>query len=212
VQHAVASNPNTPVFVLEQLSKDSRVDLYSHSSPRFHTDRYEHHAIKNGIPLELYSTSDLAYHDLVQYGAPAADYPDVITTVRDVGRENMSFRFSDDTLRLRHTFAESTVQVGGVDLTPRVISSPRALTENANYMGNCTVGREGDIRRDETLIIALDDSSSASRVTLYNVEIQRGTDGRWDTIGEINSRFNKGVTGAEQSAIKARVTELLISL
>jgi hypothetical protein len=177
-----------------------------------HTDRYEHHAIKNGIPLELYTTSDLAYHELVQYGAPAIDYPDVITAVSDVGRENISFRFSDDTLKLRHTFAESTVQVAESVLTPRVVSSPRALRENANYMGNCTAGYEAGIRCDESLIIALDDTSSASRDTLYNVEIQRGSGGRWDTIGEVNSRFNQGVTDGERKAIEERLNELLSSL
>ena len=232
VRSAVASNPNTPVATLAQLSNDRSdevqravkqnpntpvaIERIVQSTNRdagdwlgSHTDRYEHHAIKNGIPLELHTTSDLAYHELVRYGAPVVDYPDVITAVSDVGRENISFRFSDDTLKLRHTFAESTVQVAESALTPRVISSPRALRENANYMGNCTAGYEGGIRRDESLIIALDDTSSASRDTLYNVEIQRGSGDRWDTIGEINSRFNQGVTDDEQLAIIDQLTKLL---
>ena len=206
VQRAVKQNPNTPVAIeriVQSTNRDAGDWLGSH------TDRYEHHAIKNGIPLELHTTSDLAYHELVRYGAPVVDYPDVIRAVSDVGRENISFRFSDDTLKLRHTFAESTVQVAESTLTPRVISSPRALRENANYMGNCTAGYEGGIRRDESLIIALDDTSSASRDTLYNVEIQRGSGDRWDTIGEINSRFNQGVTDDEQLAIIDQLTKLL---
>ena len=201
VRDAVTQNPSTPVSLLEQLATSA-----------WHADRVEHHAIKNGIPLELHSTLDLAYHDLVQYGASAADYPDVIAAVGDVGRANMSFRFSDDTLKLRHTFAESTVQVGDAVLTPRVISSRRELTENSNYMGNCTSGYEADIRLDESLIIALDDTSSTSRDTLYNVEIKRGPDGRWDTIGEINSRFNKGATDEVRRTLKARLTEILRSV
>ena len=156
---AVTQNPSTPVSLLEQLATSA-----------WHADRVEHHAIKNGIPLELHSTLDLAYHDLVQYGASAADYPDVITAVGDVGRANMSFRFSDDTLKLRHTFAESTVQVGDAVLTPRVISSRRELTENSNYMGNCTSGYEAAIRLDESLIIALDDTSSTSRDTSSGIK------------------------------------------
>ena len=217
VRLAAAQNPNTPVAVPEQLQEYSgdvqRLPTVLRDDAgdwrRFHTDRYEHHAIKNGVPLELHTTSDLAYHELVRYGAPVVDYPDVIRAVSDVGRENISFRFSDDTLKLRHTFAESTVQVAESALTPRVISSPRALRENSNYMGNCTSGYERDIRRDESLIIALDDTSSASRDTLYNVEIQRGSGDRWDTIGEINSRFNKGVTDDEQLAIIDQLTKIL---
>jgi hypothetical protein len=47
---------------------------------------------------------------------------------------------------------------------------------------------------------------------VYNVEIQRGESGRWDTIGEINSRFNNGVTDEEEGAIKTRVAAILQSM
>jgi len=227
VRAYVARNLNTPVTVLEQLVKDEEAYVRSASKQNqsipverltgttlarrsgVHDDQYEYHAIENGIPFELRTTADLAYNTLVQYGAPAVDYPDVITSVRDVGRANAPFGFADDTLKLRHTLAESTVTVEDTVLTPRVISSPRALTENANYMGNCTAGYEHHIRDNERLIIALDDKTTPQGATVYNVEIQRGESGRWDTIREINSRFNNGVTEAEYRTIEAQVAELL---
>jgi len=227
VRAYVARNLNTPVTVLEQLVKDEEAYVRSASKQNqsipverltgttlarrsgVHDDQYEYHAIESGIPFELRTTADLAYNTLVQYGAPAVDYPDVITSVRDVGRANAPFGFADDTLKLRHTLAESTVTVEDTVLTPRVISSPRALTENANYMGNCTAGYEHHIRDNESLIIALDDKTTPQGATVYNVEIQRGESGRWDTIGEINSRFNSGVSDAEYRTIEAQVAELL---
>jgi 3-methyladenine DNA glycosylase AlkC len=230
VRRYVAGNLNTPVTILEQLSKDDDMRVrsateHSQSTPverlagttlarrsGVHDDQYEYHAIENGIPFELRTTSDLAYNALVQYGAPAADYPATISDVSELGRAGVPFGFPDDTLKLRHTLAESTVRINDIVLTPRVVSSPRALTENANYMGNCTAGYEQRIRNNESLIIALDDSSSASRDTLYNVEIQRGENGRWETIGEINSRFNNGVTDEEKGAIKTRVAAILQSM
>ena len=218
VRERVAGNPNTPAAVLEQLAQNAALRDTEGNEEQVrtrrgddHDDRYEYHAIKNGVPLELHTTADLAYDALVQHGAPAADYPHTITDVRELGRANAPFGFADDTLTLRHTLAESTVNVEDAVLTPRVLSSPRALTENANYMGNCTAGYEYEIRRDETLIIALDDATSAERTTMYNVEIRRGVSDRWDTIGEINSRFNNGVTEAEKRAINTRIAELLHS-
>ena len=218
VRERVAGNPNTPAAVLEQLAQNAALRDTEGNEEQVrtrrgddHDDRYEYHAIKNGVPLELHTTADLAYDALVQHGAPAADYPHTITDVRELGRANAPFGFADDTLTLRHTLAESTVNVEDAVLTPRVLSSPRALTENANYMGNCTAGYEHEIRRDETLIIALDDATSAERTTMYNVEIRRGVSDRWDTIGEINSRFNNGVTEAEKRAINTRIAELLHS-
>ena len=227
VRRYVAGNLNTPVTILEQLSKDDDMRVrsateHSQSTPverlagttlarrsGVHDDQYEYHAIENGIPFELRTTSDLAYNALVQYGAPAADYPATISDVSELGRAGVPFGFPDDTLKLRHTLAESTVRINDIVLTPRVVSSPRALTENANYMGNCTAGYEHHIRDNESLIIALDDKTTPQGATVYNVEIQRGESGRWDTIGEINSRFNSGVSDAEYRTIEAQVAELL---
>lgn len=229
MQIAVAGNPNTPVAILEQLSKDDdsrvRAAVAQNQSTRVetlngttltrrsgvHNDQYEYHAIVNGIPCELRTTSDLAYNALVQYGAPAADYPATISDVSELGRAGVPFWFPDDTLKLRHTLAESTVQIKDTILTPRVVSSPRELTENSNYMGNCTSGYEEYIRRDQTLILALNDATSTTS-TLYNVEILRGSGGRWDTIAEINSRFNEGVTDDEQRVLTERLTEILRSV
>ena len=229
VRGSAAKNPNTPVSILEQLSKDDdsrvRATVAQNQSTRVetlngttltrrsgaHNDQYEYHAIVNGIPFELRTTSDLAYNALVQYGAPAADYPATISDVSELGRAGVPFWFPDDTLKLRHTLAESTVQINDTILTPRVVSSPRELTENSNYMGNCTSGYEEDIRRDQTLILALNDATSMTS-TLYNVEILRGSDGRWDTIAEINSRFNEGVTDDEQRVLTERLTEILRSV
>ena len=229
VRRGVARNPNTPVSILEQLSRDDdsrvRASVAQNQSTRaetlngttltrrsgVHNDQYEYHAIVNGIPFELRTTSDLAYNALVQYGAPAADYPATISDVSELGRAGVPFWFPDDTLKLRHTLAESTVQINDTILTPRVVSSPRELTENSNYMGNCTSGYEEAIRRDQTLILALNDATSTTS-TLYNVEILRGSDGRWDTIAEINSRFNEGVTDDEQRVLTERLTEILRSV
>ena len=229
VRGSAAKNPNTPVSILEQLSKDDdsrvRATVAQNQSTRVetlngttltrrsgaHNDQYEYHAIVNGIPFELRTTSDLAYNALVQYGAPAADYPATISDVSELGRAGVPFWFPDDTLKLRHTLAESTVQINDTILTPRVVSSPRELTENSNYMGNCTSGYEEGIRRDQTLILALNDATSMTS-TLYNVEILRGSDGRWDTIAEINSRFNEGVTDDEQRVLTERLTEILRSV
>jgi hypothetical protein len=210
VRQRVAENPNTPSDTVAQLTRNTVVlDGVQARRGDDHDDRYEYQAVKNNTLLELNTTTDLLYDVLAQYGAPAVDYPQTISDVRELGRANAQFGFADDTLKLRHTLAESTVTIENTVLTPRVISSPRALTENANYMGNCTAGYESYIRNNESLIIALDDKTTPQGDTVYNVEIQRGESGRWDTIGEINSRFNNGVTEAEQRAIETRVAELL---
>jgi hypothetical protein len=213
VRQRVAENPNTPSDTVAQLTRNTVVlDGVQARRGDDHDDRYEYQAVKNNTLLELNTTTDLLYDVLAQYGAPAVDYPQTISDVRELGRANAQFGFADDTLKLRHTLAESTVTIENTVLTPRVISSPRALTENANYMGNCTAGYESYIRNNESLIIALDDKTTPQGDTVYNVEIQRGESGRWDTIGEINSRFNNGVTDEEEGAIKTRVAAILQSM
>ena len=106
----------------------------------------------------------------------------------------VEFAFDDITLAARHKLHASTIDIGGEQLQPRVLSSKRQLNENANCMGNCTAGYETSIRAGDTLIVALDHTDDVGkRKTKYNVELRRGSDGGWTQIDEINTRFNAGV-------------------
>jgi hypothetical protein len=222
----LAKNPSAPALVLERLAvlegeqaeqaeqearkaEQEQRGALRNGRGEYHDDWYEYQAILSGAPVELCAAADLAYDALVRYGAPPTDHSETIGDVRELGRENQQFRFSDDTVGLRHRLHGSVVEMDDTALVPRVLSSRRALTENANYMGNCTAGYEEYIRQGDTLLVTLDDTTDGRRTTRYNVEILRGESGRWDVIEEINSRFNEGVTKAERAAITAQLTELL---
>lgn len=67
-----------------------------------------------------------------------------------------------------------------------VIKNRVALTENAQYMGNCTASYEGRIKKGKQTMLFSDDGEKQ-----HNILVIMRENGSW-ALGEVNTRYNRG--------------------
>lgn len=67
-----------------------------------------------------------------------------------------------------------------------VIKNRVALTENAQYMGNCTASYEGRIKKGSQTMLFTDNGEIQ-----HNVLVTMNKNGTWK-LGEVNTRYNRG--------------------
>ena len=86
------------------------------------------------------------------------------------------------------SIAELSGKAFGGGLTAKVLATKHELITNANYMGNCTAGYAKRIASGRSVVLALVDGDG---VTQYNAAFEKSPLGTI-TVGEVNSRFNRG--------------------
>ncbi len=102
--------------------------------------------------------------------------------------------------RVVRLFHKKPLKVAGRDTEMRVLLTPTELKANGTHMGNCTFTRNNSCQAGTRML-----GHFFWADTEYNFEVYVGAT---LTVGEVNSRFNRGVTHPEaKAAIEAFIAE-----
>lgn len=148
-------------------------------------------AIRPESPVAAVVTTYLELRDLIDYNPPKApeDFGKMYPNVQLYSGER--FPYHPSILAAQGNHGRLRVEV---------IRTAGALEENRNYMGNCTGGYLQRLLKGTTFLLRIYDAQN----NVYNAAASGSEGGRW-TLGEINSRHNRGNVPADVRNLAATI-------